>query len=288
MENKKALIIGAYGQDGSYMSELLERKGYEVYGLGRGFDFPQMKNLIAKVDEIYNFAGISNVLKPFDNMAEIELIHTIPRHILHWINGTPKRFFQASSSLMYGRSEFVNISEDDAFAPIHPYGCAKLYAHNIIKEYREVFGVYAVSGIFFPHTSERQKLYFFLSKIAHSIRTKTQITVGNLNSFRDFGYAPEYMEAAYLMMHADEVGKAPKDYVIGTGNLTQLRVITDYAYQIAGLDYRNFVEEAGPLSADPIRHCADASLIRMDLGWQSKKTVADIIQTMINNYGKTI
>lgn len=285
MANKKAIVWGASGQDGSFMCDLLESIGYTVYGILN----KEPRHIIDiiwfyKPDEIYNFAGISNVINPYEQLDEIfEVNAKLPQQILETIVKVDKKikFFQASSSLMFGRDESRSQNELTPFNPIYPYGCAKLYAHNMVNEFRKTFGLFACSGIFFNHESERRKEHFFSRKICKAAATKTKVTVGNLDALRDFGYAKDYMEAAYLMMQEIE----PKDYVIGTGRLISMREFAKRAFEHVGLDYRDYVIEDESLKRknDTNVLCADATKIELDLGWKAKTSIDEMIKIMIEH-----
>lgn len=285
MANKKAMIFGVAGQDGSFMAQLLAAKGYAIYGILK--DLPaSVYSLIssAHIDEIYNFAGISNVINPYEKLDEIfEVNAKLPQQILEAIVQVDKKikFFQASSSLIFGRDESRSQNELTPFAPMYPYGCAKLYAHNMVNEFRETYGLFACCGIFYNHESERRKEHFFSRKICKAAAKKQMVVVGNLDSLRDFGYAKDYMEAAYLMMQA----KGPKDYVIGTGKLISMREFAKKAFDYVGLDYSEYVIEEESLKRinDTNVLCADATKIKLDLGWEAKTSIDEMIKIMITH-----
>lgn len=285
MANKRAIIFGISGQDGSFCSELLKSKGYEVFGVTKN-DSTNIFELINGInpDEIYNFAGVSNVIRPYDRLDEIfEVNAKLPQQILETIVKVDKKikFFQASSSLIFGKDKSRSQNELTPFRPIYPYGCAKLYAHNMVNEFRETFGLFACCGIFFNHESERRKEHFFSRKICKAAATKTKVKVGNLDSLRDFGYAKDYMEAAYMMMQAKE----PKDYVIGTGKLISMRAFAEKAFSYVGLDYREYVIEDEELKRknDTNVLCAAASRIELDLGWKAKTSIDEMIKIIIEH-----
>lgn len=285
MSNKKAIVTGADGQDGSFMVELLEAKGYTVFKIVRD----NLRYLPTHIrdfepDEIYNFAGISQVISPFTNLAEVNEINAqLPAEILQSIYVWDKniRFFQASSSLIFGRDTGTYQNEQTPFNPIYPYGAAKLYAHNMVREYRENFGMFAVNGILFPHESERRKEHFFSRKITRAAARKEQVIVGTLQGARDYGYAGDYVKAAWMMLQAE----VPKDYVIGTGQQTDLTDFAKYAFLYSGLDYRKYVQivESEKRKNDTRCLLADYSAINKDLGWEPTTTISEMIQKMIQH-----
>jgi GDPmannose 4,6-dehydratase len=284
MASKRAIIFGESGQDGSFMAELLADKGYEVYGINRENvkHFPDIINK-TKPDEIYNFAGVSDVLHPYKNLNEIfEINAKLPQQILEIIVRTNKhiKFFQASSALIFGRDKSGRQNEQTPFQPMYPYGVAKLYAHNMVNEVRETYGIFACCGIFFNHESERRKDHFFSKKICKAAATKSKVTVGSLDAVRDFGYAKDYIEAAYLMMQSD----TPKDYVIGTGILTSLEDFARMAFEYAGLDYKDYVIQDKSLvrKKDTEILRANRTAIFDDLGWIPKVKVNELIKLMID------
>tara|TARA_R110000868_G_scaffold409778_1_gene696006 strand:- start:1296 stop:2255 length:960 start_codon:yes stop_codon:yes gene_type:complete len=310
---KKALITGILGQDGSFMAELLNSKGYEVHGILKTFTdkdrilwirnlIPNIKlydidlinekecfGLIDKIrpNEIYNFAAVSNVFNPFENLNEVYQFNSqIPCNILTSIIKIDKsiKFFQASSCLIYGKSNTTTQNEETLTKPINPYGVAKLYTDNMISEFRDNYGIFACSGIFFNHESERRGNLFFTKKIINNILDIVEgkidkISVGDVSTSRDMGYAPEFMEAVYLMMQNSE----PKDYVIGTGKLTKLSDFVSKAFSEFNLNWEDYIEYDKSLfrEIDTPPLLADITNIKNDLGWEPKYGVDDIIKKMI-------
>lgn len=264
MANKKAIVTGSTGQDGSYMYELLESKGYDVLTPCRNVD---LQRLIAEIQpyEIYNFAGISDVIHPYDSVAETLAVNIgLPANILESITkySPHTKFFQASSCL--------------AIESKYPYGVSKNAADKLIKQYRQEYGIYACSGILYPHESPRRKDHFFTKKVINAIKNKEHIRVGNLNVYREFGYAPEYVEAAWLMLQQNK----PKDYEIGTGELILLRHFLFFAYDKAGLSPDYFVSSTNS-QKDIIGMQANTYPIFLDLGWKAKTTVEELIKIML-------
>lgn len=305
----RALITGILGQDGSYMAELLHSKGYEVYGIVKvnsnytkmsllpngteisGFDILDKGRLQKEIEEIkpneiYNFAGVSNVFNPLEDLDHtLNLNAKVPQNILEIIYKVDKsiKFFQASSCLIFGNDTYGMQDENTPCNPIHPYGASKLYADNIVKEFRKK-GVYACSGIFFNHESKRRGENFFSKRITREVKEvkefkRDKIKVGNLSSLRDMGYAPDFMEAAYLMMHNSE----PKDYVIGTGKLISMRDFVVKCLELKGLDYNTHIEADPSLyRANDTRVLkANITKIKRDLGWEPKHNIDDIIKIMM-------
>lgn len=285
----KAMITGQSGQDGYYMTQLLQSKGYEVEGLGR--QHLSHTHLLYKIildfapDEIYNFAGVSNVFSPYaDPQITIYANTEIPARLLHTIylirlhHDKKIKFFQASSSLVFGRTQTKLQDENTAREPIYPYGVSKRCADDLVKMYQQEKGVFAVSGIFYNHESPRRGDQFFTKKVTNAARRKEKITLGYLNSERDFGYAPDFMQAAWLMLQADK----PADYVIGTGTRTRLHQFVQMAYAQAGLNYEDYlsIDDKLPRS-DGLSLCADISKIKKELGWQPTHNIQQIIEKMM-------
>lgn len=268
MVSKRAIVTGCNGQDGFYMCKLLWDKSYNVWQVGR--DYINSIDEIIKTfqpDEIYNFAGVSDVINPFYNVQQIFEVNVgIPIKILDSIiHYSPKtKFFQASSCL--------------SLKPIYPYGVSKRSADELIKQYRDKFNIYACSGIFSSHESPRRKDHFFSKRIVNAAINKEKITVGNLSGYRDYGYAPDYMEAAHLMLQQYR----PKDYQIGTGQLINLKTFVDKVFKEAGLDYKDYITEDIKQQRPEIPMCADVLPIKEDLGWTPKHSIDDLIKIMLN------
>ncbi len=271
---KKALITGITGQDGSYLAELLLAKGYEVHGIIRRAstfnteridhlyqdphingvrlflhygDISDSTNLIKLLyriqpQEIYHLAAQSHVRVSFDipeYTGDVTGLGTI--RILEAIRetGLKTKFYQASSSEMYGKVQEVPQRETTPFYPRSPYGAAKVYAYWLTVNYRESYGIFACNGILFNHESPRRGETFVTRKVTRAVaRIKTgledKLYLGNLESKRDWGYAKEYVEAMWLMLQQDE----PEDYVIATGETHSIRELLEEAFSYAGLDWR--------------------------------------------------
>lgn len=317
---KVALIFGVTGQDGSYMAELLLAKGYDVHGVVR-HNADQKKIIwikslipsiqlhyvnilekyeifnvirISKPSEVYNFAGSTNVFNAWEDLDSVfNLNARMPVHIMDSIVSLDKsiKFFQASSCLIFGKDASGSQNEQTPTNPIHPYGAAKLFADNMLREFRSEFAVYFCSGIMFNHESERRGDMFFSKKIIKAaVHTKlgkqSVVKIGNLNSFRDYGYAPDYMKAVCLMMNNSE----PKDYVIGTGELISMREFVKKAFDYVGLDYMNHVkfDESLDRKNDTNILRADTSKIVTELGWAPLTSIDKMIKIMIDAHNTDI
>lgn len=260
---KKALITGITGQDGSYLAELLIEKGYEVYGIMRRksllsygnaehikdrihiiyADMTDLSSLIramqiSQADEVYNLAAQSFVAASWDTPTETAAVDAVGvTNMLEAIKTVKPeaRFYQASTSEMFGLVQEVPQNENTPFYPRSPYGVAKLYGHWITKNYRESFGMYSCSGILFNHESERRGLEFVTRKItngAAKIKAGLQehIELGNLDAKRDWGHAQDYVNAMWLMLQQE----TPDDYVVATGETRTVREFADTAFKAAG------------------------------------------------------
>lgn len=312
MQKKRAIVTGVTGQDGYYMAELLLKKGYEVYGTIRhnqdkgktNSDFSkvilcpidllnksEVKALVefTKPDEIYNFAAVSNVFDPWKDMDQtFDINIKIPTYILEAINSrSPEtKFLQASSSLVFGRGESGPKNEFTPRDPIYPYGVSKNMVDNLIKEARLTFGTKACSAIFFNHESPRRGDSFFSKKIAKAaVDIKNgvlhSIPVGKITTYRDYGYAQDYMEAAFLMLRRVN----PTDYIIGTGNLIMMCDYIQKCFDYVGLNYDNHVYVDNELYRDNDTSTlkADISKIKHDLGWEPKTNIDGLVEVMMES-----
>lgn len=263
MKQKKALITGITGQDGSYLSELLLSKGYKVYGIMRRkakedygnvehikhkitfiyADMTDLSSLIAAMrisdaDEIYNLAAQSFVKSSWDSpvsTGEIDALGVLNMLEAIRIVKPTAKFYQASTSEMFGKVQAVPQNEKTPFYPRSPYGVAKLYGHWITVNYRESFGMFACSGILFNHESERRGLEFVTRKITHSIALIKAgklkcLELGNLDAKRDWGHSKDYVKAMWLMLQQDK----PDDYVVATGKTRSIREFALKAFKVAG------------------------------------------------------
>ncbi len=316
---KKALITGITGQDGSYLTELLLEKGYEVYGIIRrssSFNTERLDHLYKdpherdvrlkliygdlndssslnkilrniRPNEIYNLGAQSHVRVSFDipeYTAEITGLGTI--RLLEAIRdtGIDTKFYQASSSEMYGKVVQVPQNEETPFYPCSPYACAKVYSYWITKNYRESYGMYASNGILFNHESPRRGPTFVTRKITRAVaRIKAglqkKLYLGNLEAKRDWGYAPDYVEAMWLMLQQEKAD----DFVVATGQTHSVREFLDEAFKHADLDPYDFVEidpnYFRPAEVDFL--IGDASKARKKLGWEPKVKFRELVKIMV-------
>ncbi len=317
---KKALITGITGQDGSYLAELLLGKGYEVHGLirrastfntgrldpiyadphsgksrlflhyGDLSDASGLARLIGKIqpEEIYNLAAQSHVRVSFDapeyttdvtGTGTIRLLEAIRE------TGIKPRFYQASSSEMYGLVQEVPQTEKTPFYPRSPYGCAKVYSFWITVNYRESYGLHASNGILFNHESPRRGETFVTRKITRALAhiqagLQDKLYLGNLDAKRDWGYAKEYVDAMWLMLQQEKAD----DYVIATNETHSIREFLDVAFGHVGMDWKKFVE-IDPRYYRPAEVellIGDASKAKRQLGWEPKTKFADLVKLMVD------
>ncbi len=318
-KRKKALITGITGQDGSYLAELLLSKGYEVHGLVRrsssfhtdriGYIIPQkqakshlflhygdltdtsnLARLIERIepDEIYNLGAQSHVRISFDGpLYPMDVTGLGTLRILEAIREArvKTRFYQAASSEMFGKVQETPQKETTPFYPRSPYGVAKTAAYWITKNYREAYGLHASNGILFNHESPRRGENFVTRKICISIAEilagkREKIYLGNIDASRDWGYAPEYVEAMWLMLQQDK----PDDYVIATGETHTVKEFLDEALRIAGISDRKkhlVIDKRyyRPTEVDLL--VGDASKARRKLGWKPKTKFKEIVRIML-------
>jgi len=310
---KTAVITGVTGQDGSYLAELLLAKGYEVIGVVRRtshdsyerighlldrlhvvaadlLDQHSLTTVIrdAQPDEVYNLAAQSFVptswTQPvltgeFTALGVTRLLEAI--RLAH----PEARFYQASSSEMFGKATETPQRETTPFYPRSPYGVAKVYGHWITVNYRESYGLHAVSGILFNHESPRRGLEFVTRKVTNTVaRIKrgqaTELRLGNLEARRDWGFAGDYVDAMWRMLQRDE----PRDYVIGSGETHSVRELCEVAFSHAGLDWQRYVKVdpqfVRPAEVDVL--LADAGQARRDLGWVPKVTFEKLVTMMVD------
>ncbi len=316
---KRALITGITGQDGRYLSEFLTGKDYQVFGVVRGQNNPKaelvlnenpsvelvdgdlrdLSSLIALVeqvqpDEVYNLGAMSFVQLSFtqpDLTAEITGLGVLRMlEAVRIVGGTqnnPVRFYQASSSEMFGKVRETPQNEMTPFHPRSPYGVAKVFGHNITVNYREAYGLHASSGILFNHESPRRGLEFVTRKITNSLARiklgrQNQISLGNIDSARDWGFAGDYVEAMWLMLQQDE----PDDYVVATGETHTVREFLDVAFRVAGYDdWKPYVrhDERFERPAEVDLLMGDASKAHSALGWKPKVSFEQLVQMMYEN-----
>jgi GDPmannose 4,6-dehydratase len=317
---KKALITGITGQDGSYLAEFLLAKGYEVHGLirrastfntvrldgiyadphaggtrlflhyGDLSDASGLGRLLSEVrpDEIYNLAAQSHVRVSFDApeyTTDITATGTIRLLEAMRQSGLKARFYQASSSEMYGMVREIPQTETTPFYPRSPYGCAKVYAYWITVNYRESYGLHASNGILFNHESPRRGETFVTRKITRALAhiqagLQDKLYLGNLDAKRDWGYAKEFVEAMWLMLQQDE----PGDYIVATGQTHSIREFLDLAFGYLGLDWKKHVEidprYYRPAEVDLL--IGDYSKAKRQLGWAPRTNFEDLVKLMVD------
>lgn len=310
---RRALITGITGQDGSYLAEFLLEKGYEVHGLVRRLSSENHKRLESfrdrltlhtgdlldqrslvdvlrgcEPDEIYNLAAMSFVAASWNQptlTAEFTGVG-VTRILEAMREARPEaRFYQASSSEMFGKVRETPQSEMTPFYPRSPYGVAKVYGHFITVNYRESYGLYACSGILFNHESPRRSLEFVTRKITHGVAAiklglESELRLGNLDAERDWGYAPDYVEAMWQMLQRDE----PEDYVIGTGKVHSVQELVNIAFAQVGLDPGEYVKQdpafMRPAEVDLL--IADPSKAREELGWEPRTGFEELVRLMVD------
>ncbi len=311
---KTAFITGVTGQDGSYLTEFLLGKGYDVHGLVRRSsmlnrtridhlhqherlhlhygdltDGVSLVNLVRSIepDEVYNLGAMSHVKVSFempDYTASTNAIGTL--RLLEAIRaaGLDCRFYQASTSEMFG-STAPPQNEDSKFHPRSPYGSSKLQAHWVTVNYREAYDLFAVSGILFNHESPRRGENFVTRKITKAVAAidagiQEHVTLGNLDAVRDWGYAPEYVEGMWRMLQQDE----PDDFVMATGEGHSVREFCDAAFGHVGLDWKDHVrfDESFTRPAEVDALIGDASKAHRDLGWKAHTTALDLARLMVD------
>jgi len=311
--SKKAFITGITGQDGSYLAEFLLEKGYQVYGLVRRLSTPntwRIKHILDKVelisgdltdqnslvyairqadpDEIYNLAAQSFVGASFvQPVLTGETTGLGVTRILEALRLTKPeaKFYQASSSEMFGKVRQTPQNELTPFYPRSPYGVAKVYGHWITVNYRESYNLFAVSGILFNHESPRRGLDFVTRKITHAVANiklgrQKKLVLGNLESKRDWGYARDYVEAIWLMLQQDQ----PEDFVIGMGEAHSVKEFVQKAFQVIGIkNWQDYVESDEKFfrPAEVDRLIADTSKAKKILGWQPKTDFDDLVKIMV-------
>ena len=313
MSRRTALITGITGQDGSYLAELLLDKGYEVHGIVRRSSTETFERIVhihdriclhqsdlldeislqtalrdSEPQEVYNLAAQSfvptswaqpSLTGEFSALGVTRMLDAI-RMVDPSI-----RFYQASSSEMFGRVQEVPQREETPFYPRSPYAVAKLYGHWITVNYRESYDMYAVSGILFNHESPRRGREFVTRKITEGVARiklglQDELRLGNVEAKRDWGYAKEYVEAMWLMMQQAE----PSDYVVGTGRQNSVRECFEFAFERVGIDPKDFVKTDPSLQrpAEVDTLLANPSKARRELGWDSKTSFRELIHLMVD------
>jgi GDPmannose 4,6-dehydratase len=316
MKKKRALITGINGMDGSHLADfLLERGDYEVFGIERrkaNYYSPNISHLDGKISllkgdlsdqnsllraikdcephEVYNLGAQSFVgeswtmpeqTSDITGLGALRVLEAIREY-----GNKNTKFYQASSSEMFGKQEGT-ANEDTIFYPCSPYGVSKLYAHWITKNYRESHGMFAVSGILFNHESERRGHEFVTRKISDGVAKihlglADHISLGNLESKRDWGYAPDYVEGMWLMMQQEK----SEDYVLATGETHSIREFLDEAFKIIGIDNWSSYIKVDQKFIRPVEVSyllGDASKAKKVLGWEPKTSFTELVKIMVEN-----
>ena len=311
---RKAFITGITGQDGSYLAEILLEKGYEVYGMVRRSssfntaridhifgdlelvfgdltDGSSMNQLMRSIrpDEVYNLGAQSHVRVSFDvpeYTADVDAMGTL--RLLDAIReeGVQCRFYQASSSEMFGKVAEVPQTETTPFHPRSPYGVGKVFSYWITRNYREAYGMYAVNGILFNHESPRRGPTFVTRKITRAIGAilrdeQDSLALGNLEAKRDWGYARDYMEGAWLMLQQE----TPDDYVLATGETHSVQEFLEEAFGYAGLNWQDYVRidprYFRPAEVDLL--IGDYSKAKRELGWEPRVKFQELVRMMVDH-----
>ena len=315
---KKAFITGITGQDGSYLSEILLEKGYEVHGTVRRSssintdridhliskysedkkfnlhygdltDPNSVNNLVSKInpDEIYNLGAQSHVAVSFVNplfSTQTSSVGIIP--LLESVKNLDKeiKFYQASSSEMYGGAERKKLNENDQFDPKSPYAAGKLFAHNLTKIYRDSYQLFCSNGILFNHESPRRGEYFVTRKITRAVTRihlgiQKKLTLGNLDASRDWGYAKDYMEAVYMILQHKE----PDDWVIATGETYTVREFLETSFSYFNLDWEDYVlQDSRYFRPNEVEYLhGDISKASKELKWKPKTSFNKLVEIML-------
>jgi GDPmannose 4,6-dehydratase len=312
---KKALICGVSGQDGAYLAQLLLQKGYEVVGTSRDAQMSSFGNLVRlgvkeqvklvsmalndfrsvlqvltrfQPDEVYSLAGQSSVGLSFDQPVEtLESVAIGTLNLLEAIRftGMPIRFYSAGSSECFGDTGGVAADENTPFRPRSPYGVAKATAFWEVANYREAYGLFACSGILFNHESPLRPERFVTKKVVSTASriargSGEQLCLGNINIWRDWGWAPEYVEAMYLMLQQEQ----PADYVIATGESYSLQDFVATAFAAVDLNWQEHVvvDEGLLRPTDLVLGKANPGKAQQELGWQAKYQMPDVVQMMMS------
>ena len=317
---KKALITGITGQDGSYLAELLLEKGYEVHGIIRRSssfnteridhlyqdphvngvrlflhygDMADSSNLMRIVhelnpDEVYNLAAQSHVRVSFDSpefTGDVDALGTMRLLEAIRLTGVKTRFYQASTSELFGKVQEIPQRETTPFYPRSPYGVAKLYSFWAVKNYREAYGLHASNGILFNHESPRRGETFVTRKVTRAasrikLGLQHELFMGNVNAQRDWGYAGDYVEGMWRMLQQDN----PGDYVLATGEMHSVKEFLAEAFGYVGLDWEQYVRHDSryerPSEVDQL--LGDSTKARTVLGWEPKVTFKELVKMMVD------
>jgi GDPmannose 4,6-dehydratase len=315
----RALITGITGQDGQYLAEFLHSKGYEVYGLVKGQNNPKAQMLTDELpfvelmhgdlqdlpslvsvleqtqpNEVYNLGAISFVKMSFTqaeltaNVTGLGVLRLL--EAIRMVGGSqanPIRFYQASSSEMFGKVRETPQTETTPFYPRSPYGCAKVFGHDIMVNYRDSYGLFACSGILFNHESPRRGLEFVTRKVTNAIARITlglqdELVLGDLDPKRDWGFAGDYVKAMWLMLQQDQ----PDDFVVATGETHEVREFVRLAFEAAGIDdWERYIRQDErffrPSEVDLL--VGDATKARTKLGWEPEVTFQQLVNLMVSH-----
>jgi GDPmannose 4,6-dehydratase len=315
----RALITGITGQDGQYLAEFLHTKGYEIFGLVKGQNNPKAQMLTDELpfvelmlgdlqdlpslvsvleqtqpNEVYNLGAISFVKMSFTqaeltaNVTGLGVLRLL--EAIRMVGGSqanPIRFYQASSSEMFGKVRETPQTETTPFYPRSPYGCAKVFGHDIMVNYRDSYGLFACSGILFNHESPRRGLEFVTRKVTNAIARITlglqdELVLGDLDPKRDWGFAGDYVKAMWLMLQQDQ----PDDFVVATGETHEVREFVRLAFEAAGIDdWERYIRQDErffrPSEVDLL--VGDATKARTKLGWEPEVTFQQLVNLMVSH-----
>ncbi len=314
----KAFVTGINGQDGSYLAELLLKKGYEVHGTVRRsssintskidhlisehqgedlflyysdlLDSSSMTNLISKImpDEVYNLAAQSHVAVSFQNPVFTMQTSTLgPLSILESIRNTNKdiKFYQASSSEMYGGELKESLNEDSKFDPKSPYAASKVFAYDITKIYRDSYNMFATNGVLFNHESPRRGETFVTRKISKAVGRiyvgiQNKLTLGNLNASRDWGFAGDYVEAMWKILQHD----TPSDWVIATGETYTVQQFVEEAFSLVDLNHEEYIQTSDKyFRPNEVEYLlGDSTKARKELDWKPKVSFSELVKMMVD------
>ncbi len=311
----RALITGITGQDGSYLTELLLEKGYEVHGVvrpGQALERTRLKHLVAAVgeklflheavledsaalkriitqvspDELYHLASLTHVGLSFEQPEQTcDMTGMGTLRLLEIVKAMPKppKFFHASSSEVFGKPESAPQDEDTPFRPVTPYGCAKAFATNMVSVYWQTHGLFACNAILFNHESPRRGENFVTQKICRAaaaikLGKQNELVLGTITSFRDWGHARDYVRGMWLMLQQDK----PADYVLATGELHTVQEVIELAFETVGLDWKKYLKQDPRFMrpVEPSQLVGNPAKAKRELGWQPTVTFRELIVEM--------